>query len=102
VQNVMGVLFSASTFQGMFNFMNILPVLAAERAVFYRERAASMYSTAPYSSAVGLVEVRESVCLPVSLHSIALYFSCRRLCAQKRGNSVCRLAVHCLLALYAC
>lgn len=36
IQNVMGVLYSATTFQGMFNLMNVLPVIGYERAVFYR------------------------------------------------------------------
>lgn len=36
IQNVMGVLYSATTFQGMFNLMNVLPVIGFERAIFYR------------------------------------------------------------------
>lgn len=37
----MGVLYSATTFQGMFNLMNVLPVIGYERAVFYRRAACS-------------------------------------------------------------
>jgi len=36
IQNVMGVLYSATNFQGMFNLMNVLPVVGYERSVFYR------------------------------------------------------------------
>lgn len=32
-------------------------VVGYERSVFYRERAAAMYSSAPYSSAQAIVEV---------------------------------------------
>lgn len=32
----MGVLYSATNFQGMFNLMNVLPVVGYERSVFYR------------------------------------------------------------------
>ena len=53
VQNVLGVLYSSTVFQGNFNYMTVLPVVAYERAVFYRERSASMYAAGPYSSATG-------------------------------------------------
>lgn len=57
VQNVMGLLFSAAIFMGMFNAMSVQPLVAAERVVFYRERAAMLYSPGPYSLALGLAEV---------------------------------------------
>ena len=53
IQNVLGVLYSSTIFQGNFNYMTVLPVVAYERAVFYRERSASMYAAGPYSSATG-------------------------------------------------
>ena len=37
--------------------MTAMPSVSYERTVFYRERAASMYSSAPYSMAMALVEV---------------------------------------------
>lgn len=57
VQNIMGILYSSVSFMGMSNMMNILPVLSEERAVFYRERASSMYSSFPYAIAAGTVEI---------------------------------------------
>ncbi|BDA47962.1 ABC transporter G family member 36 [Coccomyxa sp. Obi] len=57
VQNVMGVLYSATNFQGMFNLMNVLPIVGFERGVFYRERAALMYAHLPYISSVAFVEL---------------------------------------------
>ena len=44
VQNIMGVIYSSTSFMGMSNMNNVQPVLAYERVVFYREQAASMYS----------------------------------------------------------
>jgi hypothetical protein len=46
-----------TAFIGMFNCITILPVLSAERAVFYRERAASMYDTFPYSTSQAVAEL---------------------------------------------
>mmetsp|Transcript_4643 Transcript_4643/g.13342 ORF Transcript_4643/g.13342 Transcript_4643/m.13342 type:complete len:1521 (-) Transcript_4643:659-5221(-) len=73
VQNVMGVLFSTSAFQGMFNLMSAMPVVGFERSVYYRERAASMYSSAAFSGALALVEV-PFVLLQSVLFSCIAYF----------------------------
>lgn len=37
--------------------MTAMPSVSFERSVFYRERSSSMYSSAPYSVAMALVEV---------------------------------------------
>eukprot|EP00884_Botryococcus_braunii_P019076 jgi/Botrbrau1/5852/Bobra.0366s0033.1 len=57
VQNVMGIIYSSVSYQGMFNLVTVMPVVASERLVLYRERAASMYGTFPYVMALGWVEV---------------------------------------------
>ncbi|GAB4819215.1 hypothetical protein N2152v2_006261 [Parachlorella kessleri] len=57
VQNIMGLIYSMAIFLGMFNAMTVQPVVAAERVVFYRETAASMYSPAPYAMATGVAEL---------------------------------------------
>ncbi|GMH32356.1 hypothetical protein BSKO_00190 [Bryopsis sp. KO-2023] len=62
VQNIMGVLFVGMSFMGMTNLISSLPMVASEREVFYRERAASMYSSFPYALATGLVEVPYLLC----------------------------------------
>lgn len=49
----MGSMYSACLFLGIENAMAVQPVVAVERTVFYRERAAGMYSALPY--AVGQV-----------------------------------------------
>lgn len=57
VQNIMGMGFSIAIFLGMFNAMNVQPLCTAERMVFWRERAASMYSPFPFALAMGLSEL---------------------------------------------
>ena len=46
-----------TVFQGMFNCMTVQPTMAAERTVFYRERASAYYAPGPYSLATGIVEL---------------------------------------------
>lgn len=52
---VMGALYTAALFLGVNNSSSVQPVISIERTVFYRERAAGMYSSFPYAAAqVGL------------------------------------------------
>lgn len=48
---VMGALYSACMFLGVSNSSSVQPVVSIERTVFYRERAAGMYSAYPYAFA---------------------------------------------------
>ena len=48
VLNIEGALYFCTFFLGIINSLIVQPVLAAERTVFYRERAAHMYSVLPY------------------------------------------------------
>jgi ABC-type multidrug transport system ATPase subunit/ABC-type multidrug transport system permease subunit len=57
VQNIMGLIFSMSIFNGMFNAMTVLPLISAERVVFYRESAASMYAPRALALAQGVAEL---------------------------------------------
>ncbi|KAL3696501.1 hypothetical protein R1sor_010577 [Riccia sorocarpa] len=57
VFNVMGALYAAVIFLGVNNASTVQPVVAVERTVFYRERAAGMYSSIPYALAQGVIEV---------------------------------------------
>ena len=43
--------------QGMVNLITAMPVVSQERTVFYRERAASMYSAFPFAVASSSVEL---------------------------------------------
>lgn len=49
--NLMGAMYASVLFVGINNCSGVQPVVAVERMVFYRERAAGMYSTFPYSFA---------------------------------------------------
>lgn len=51
VSNVMGALFICTLFMGIYNAIGIIPVLALERPVFYRERAVGMYAAVPFALA---------------------------------------------------
>lgn len=47
----MGALFAAVMFLGVNNAASVQPVVSIERTVFYREKAAGMYSPFPYAAA---------------------------------------------------
>ncbi len=47
----MGSMYVAVVFLGVQNASSVQPVVAVERTVFYRERAAGMYSALPYAFA---------------------------------------------------
>ncbi|KAL4180863.1 hypothetical protein AMTRI_Chr12g234470 [Amborella trichopoda] len=55
--NAMGSMFSAVLFLGVNNASSVQPVVDIERSVFYRERAAGMFSALPYALAQVLVEL---------------------------------------------
>ncbi|KAJ4718272.1 Pleiotropic drug resistance ABC transporter [Melia azedarach] len=55
--NAMGSMYSAVLFLGVQNAQSVQPVVSVERTVFYRERAAGMYSALPYAFAQVLIEI---------------------------------------------
>ncbi|WOG95526.1 hypothetical protein DCAR_0414849 [Daucus carota subsp. sativus] len=55
--NSMGSLYSSVLFIGAQNASSVQPVVTVERTVFYRERAAGMYSVLSYALAQVLVEI---------------------------------------------
>ncbi|KAK2651448.1 hypothetical protein Ddye_011304 [Dipteronia dyeriana] len=55
--NAMGSMYGAVLFLGIQNAGSVQPVVAVERTVFYRERAAGMYSTLPYAVAQVVIEI---------------------------------------------
>lgn len=57
ITNIGGALYSSTCFLAVTNALVVLPVIQAERAVFYRERAAGYYSAGAYSQAQGLIEM---------------------------------------------
>jgi len=71
--NLMGAQFVCIAFIGTYNTYAVVPVLAIERPVFYRERASKMYGAFPYALAQGLVEI-PYVAVQAVLYSIIIYF----------------------------
>ncbi|KAJ9537475.1 hypothetical protein OSB04_030208 [Centaurea solstitialis] len=57
LSNAMGSLYTSVLFIGINNASSVQPVVDVERTVFYRERAAGMYSALPYAFAQVLVEI---------------------------------------------
>ncbi|CAN1121692.1 Pleiotropic drug resistance protein 1 [Linum perenne] len=55
--NAMGAMFAAVLFLGVQNASSVQPVVAIERTVFYREKAAGMYSALPYAYAQMIIEL---------------------------------------------
>ncbi|KAI5058624.1 hypothetical protein GOP47_0026794 [Adiantum capillus-veneris] len=55
--NVMGAMYGAVMFVGISNCSTVQPVVAVERTVFYREKAAGMYSAFPYALAHVVIEI---------------------------------------------
>lgn len=51
LQNLLGATYSAILFLGASNMGSVQGVVSIERTVFYRERAAGMYSEVPYAFA---------------------------------------------------
>jgi len=57
ILTIAGALFAANMFLGVYNASSVQPVVSVERSVFYRERAAGMYSALPYAFAQGIIEL---------------------------------------------
>lgn len=55
--NIAGVIFMSVLFLGATNSLTIQGVVAEQRSVFYRERAAGMYKEVPFAIAQGIVEI---------------------------------------------
>ncbi|CAK8535728.1 unnamed protein product [Lathyrus sativus] len=55
--NAVGSMYTAVLFLGVQNSSSVQPVVAVERTVFYREKAAGMYSALPYAISQILVEL---------------------------------------------
>jgi len=74
--NVLGALYASVLFFAIINALVVQPVISAERAVSYRERAAGMYSFAPWVLALVRlylpVSLSLSVCLCLS-HRLSEY-----------------------------
>ncbi|KAF3968871.1 hypothetical protein CMV_007280 [Castanea mollissima] len=70
---VMGALFASCVFLGVNNAASVQPIVSIERTVFYREKAAGMYSPIAYGGSQGLVEVPYIVAQTI-IFGIITYF----------------------------
>ncbi|NP_001275356.1 pleiotropic drug resistance protein 1-like [Solanum tuberosum] len=57
ILNAIGSMYAAILFLGIINASSVQPVVAIERTVFYRERAAGMYSALPYAFGQVMIEL---------------------------------------------
>jgi len=73
VQSLKGGIFMALGFGAVLNTSTVMPVIAAERAVFYRERSSKMYSAWSYGFTLMLVEVPH-VILGAFLYVVPFYW----------------------------
>lgn len=72
LSNAMGSMYIAIIFLGFQYGSTVQPVVAIERTVFYRERAAGMYSALPYAFSTFLIEV-PYVFVQTILYSVIVY-----------------------------
>ncbi|KAJ6428300.1 hypothetical protein OIU84_023678 [Salix udensis] len=70
--NSIGSIYAAVLFLGVQNASSVQPVVAVERTVFYRERAAGMYSALPYAFAQVLIEL-PYVFVQAAVYGIIVY-----------------------------
>ncbi|KAG6418324.1 hypothetical protein SASPL_120527 [Salvia splendens] len=73
---VIGAMYASVLFVGINNCSTVQPIVAIERTVFYRERAAGMYSALPYALSQLRMDIRE-ILLVLFRHSLFsfLYFT---------------------------
>ncbi|KAM0900483.1 hypothetical protein ACQ4PT_020616 [Festuca glaucescens] len=67
--NILGIVYGSALFLGFMNCSILQPVVATERVVLYREKAAGMYSTLAYAIAQVAIE------LPYMLVQVAIFAS---------------------------
>ncbi|CAL0305014.1 unnamed protein product [Lupinus luteus] len=72
IMNGVGSMYMAMLFMGRNNAGTVRPVLLAERTVFYRERAAGMYSAFPYAIAQAAMELPYTA-VQVTIYGIIVY-----------------------------
>ncbi|KAM1341583.1 hypothetical protein ACFX2F_006016 [Malus domestica] len=70
---VMGALYAACLFLGVNNASSVQPIVSIERTVFYREKAAGMYSPLAYAAAQGLVEI-PYIAVQTIVYGVITYF----------------------------
>ncbi|OQS04057.1 ATP-binding Cassette (ABC) Superfamily [Thraustotheca clavata] len=74
IQSQMGICFIFPMFMGIISINTGLPVVDAERMVYFRETSSGMYATFPYSIVLGLVEI-PLVIFNSIIHVCIFYYS---------------------------
>ncbi|WCJ40953.1 ABC transporter G family member 36 [Euphorbia peplus] len=69
---IIGAMYIAVLFVGINNCLTVQPIVAVERSVFYRERAAGMYSALPYALAQVIVEI-PYIFIQTTYYSLIVY-----------------------------
>nr|XP_043631485.1 pleiotropic drug resistance protein 2-like isoform X2 [Erigeron canadensis] len=72
VMNLMGAMYAAVLFLGGTSTSAVQTVVSVERTVFYREKAAGMYSAIPYAFAQVAIEVAY-ICIQTLIYSLLIY-----------------------------
>ncbi|XP_061340266.1 ABC transporter G family member 39-like isoform X2 [Gastrolobium bilobum] len=72
LMNLLGAMYAAVLFLGAMNASSVQSVVAVERTVFYRERAAGMYSALPYAFGQVAVEAIYNA-VQTTIYTIILY-----------------------------
>nr|AQX44140.1 hypothetical protein [Apostasia odorata] len=70
--NSLGSMYAAVLFIGIQNGQTVQPIVDVERTVFYREKAAGMYSALPYAFAQVLIEVPH-IFLQTLIYGVIVY-----------------------------
>ncbi|XP_019437695.1 PREDICTED: pleiotropic drug resistance protein 1-like isoform X2 [Lupinus angustifolius] len=70
--NAMGSMYAAVLFIGVSNATSVQPIVAIERTVFYRERAAGMYSALPYAFGQIAIEI-PYIFIQTAVYGIIVY-----------------------------
>ncbi|VFQ87355.1 unnamed protein product [Cuscuta campestris] len=70
--NAMGSMYTSVLFTGALNAFTVQRVVVLERTVFYRERAAGMYSAMPFAFAMVVIEL-PYVLLQAIIYSTMVY-----------------------------
>ncbi|KAL2234771.1 UNVERIFIED_CONTAM: ABC transporter G family member 36 [Sesamum indicum] len=69
---IIGAMYASVLFLGINNCSTVQPIVAVERTVFYRERAAGMYSALPYALAQVIVEI-PYVLIQTTFYTLIVY-----------------------------
>lgn len=70
--NAMGSMYAAVLFMGIQNATSVQPIVAVERTVSYRERAAGMYSALPYAFSQMVIEL-PYILVQSSIYGVIVY-----------------------------